>query len=49
MDASISVRKKLSCPQCFTRKRANGKSEHDYAMLASTIVAPGHAMVLPLI
>jgi len=39
---------KLSCPQCLTRKRANGKSEHYHAMLAATIVAPGHNMVLPL-
>jgi hypothetical protein len=39
---------KLSCPQCLTRKRANGKSEHYHAMLAATIVAPGHTMVLPL-
>ena len=39
---------KLSCPQCLTRKRANGKCEHYHAMLAATIVAPGHNMVLPL-
>ena len=39
---------KLSCPQCLTRKRANGKTEHYHAMLASMIVAPGHNMVLPL-
>jgi hypothetical protein len=40
---------KLSCPQSLTRKRANGKSEHDYALPGgATIVAPGHTMVLPL-
>jgi len=39
---------KLSCPQCLTRKRANGKIEHYHAMLAAMIVAPGHYMVLPL-
>ncbi len=39
---------KLSCPQCLTRKRANGKTEHYHAMLAAMIVAPGHNMVLPL-
>jgi hypothetical protein len=39
---------KLSCPQCLTRKRSNGKSEHYHAMLAAMIVAPGHNMVLPL-
>jgi hypothetical protein len=39
---------KLSCPQCLTRKRSNGKEEHYHAMLAAMIVAPGHNMVLPL-
>jgi hypothetical protein len=39
---------KLSCPQCLTRKRSNGKIEHYHAMLAAMIVAPGHNMVLPL-
>ena len=39
---------KLSYPQCLTRKRANGKTEHYHAMLAVMIVAPGHNMVLPL-
>ena len=37
-----------SCPQCLTRKRSNGKTEHYHAMLAAMIVAPGHNMVLPL-
>lgn len=39
---------KLSCPQCLTRQRSNGRQEHYHAMLAAMIVAPGHAMVLPL-
>jgi len=39
---------KLSCPQCLTRKRANGKTESYHSMLAAIIVAPGHNMVLPL-
>ena len=39
---------KLRCPQCQTRQRANGKVESCHAMLAATVVAPGHAMVLPL-
>jgi len=39
---------KLSCPQCLTRKRTNGKTEHYHAMLAAVIVAPGQNMVLPL-
>ena len=39
---------KLSCPQCLTRKRSNGKTESYHAMLAAMIVAPGHNKVLPL-
>jgi hypothetical protein len=47
---------KLGCPQCLTRRRANGKTENYHAMpgeplgstLAGTVVAPGHAMALPL-
>ena len=39
---------KLGCPQCQTRKRSNGKIEFYHSMLAATIVAPGHAMALPL-
>ena len=39
---------KLGCPQCLTRKRSNGKTESYHSMLAATIVAPGHAMALPL-
>ena len=39
---------KLGCPHCQTRKRSNGKTEFYHAMLAATIVAPGHNMVVPL-
>jgi hypothetical protein len=39
---------KLGCPGCLTRKRANGRIESYHAMLAATLVAPGHAMALPL-
>jgi len=39
---------KLGCPQCLTRRRAHGKVESYHAMLAATLVAPGHAMALPL-
>jgi hypothetical protein len=39
---------KLGCPHCQTRKRSNGKVESYHSMLAATIVAPGHAMVVPL-
>ena len=39
---------KLGCPRCLTRRRTNGKVESYHAMLAATLVAPGHAMALPL-
>jgi hypothetical protein len=39
---------KLGCPHCLTRRRSNGQVESYHAMLAATVVAPGHAMVLPL-
>src|SRR5215213_9630232 len=39
---------KLGCPQCLTRRRVNGKIENDHALLAGTVVAPGHAMALPM-
>ena len=39
---------KLGCPNCQTRKRANGAVESYHSMLAATIVAPGHALVVPL-
>ncbi len=39
---------KLGCPQCSTRQRSNGKTEYCHAMLAATLVAPGHNMTVPL-
>jgi len=39
---------KLGCPHCLTRKRSNGKTENYHSMLAATVVAPGHAKVVPL-
>jgi hypothetical protein len=39
---------KLGCTHCQTRKRSNGKVEFYHSMLAATVVAPGHAMALPL-
>jgi hypothetical protein len=39
---------KLGCPNCLTRKRANGKIESYHTMLAATVVAPGHTKVVPL-
>jgi hypothetical protein len=38
----------LGCPHCQTRRRANGKTERYHTMLAASLVAPGHAMVVPL-
>jgi hypothetical protein len=39
---------KLSCPNCLTRQRNNDKAESYHTLLAATIVAPGHASVVPL-
>ena len=39
---------KLGCPNCQTRKRSNGRIESYHSMLAASLVAPGHARVLPL-
>ena len=39
---------KLGCAQCLTRKRSNGKTDFYHAMLAASLVAPGHDMALPL-
>jgi hypothetical protein len=39
---------KIGCRHCLTRKRANGATESYHAMLAASLVAPGHTMVLPL-
>lgn len=39
---------KIGCPNCQTRKRANGKVENYHSMLAATVVAPGHSKVIPL-
>jgi len=39
---------KLGCGHCLTRTRSNGKTDFYHSMLAASIVAPGHNMVLPL-
>ena len=39
---------KLSCPNCSSRVRANGKTEHFHAMVSAAMVAPGHERALPL-
>ena len=40
--------RKIHCPRCSTRKRADGGTEYFHAFLGATIVAPGHQQVLPL-
>jgi hypothetical protein len=40
--------RKINCPYCSTRKRADGEREYFHTFLAATLVAPGHATVLPL-
>jgi hypothetical protein len=39
---------KLGCAHCLIRNRSNGKTEYYHAMLAATLVAPGHNMSIPL-
>lgn len=40
--------RKISCPQCSTRRRSDGGVECFHAFLGATLVAPGHQQVLPL-
>ena len=40
--------RKIDCPNCSTRKRNDGDTERFHSMLAATLVAPGHALTLPL-
>jgi hypothetical protein len=39
---------KLHCPRCSTRKRSGGTTEYFHALMAATLVAPGHNRVVPL-
>jgi hypothetical protein len=39
---------KIHCPRCSKRLRNNGATEYFHAMLGASIVAPGHAHVVPL-
>jgi len=39
---------KIHCPHCSTRIRGKGGTEYYHAMLAATMVAPGHDKVIPL-
>jgi len=40
--------RKVHCPKCSTRMRGKGETEYYHAMLAATLVAPGHDKVVPL-
>lgn len=40
--------RKLSCPHCSTRKRADGAVEYFHSFVGATLVAPGHKTVVPL-
>ena len=40
--------RKLSCPHCSTRKRADGAVKYFHGFVGATLVAPGHKTVLPL-
>jgi hypothetical protein len=40
--------RKIHCPRCSTRRRADGGTEYFHAFLAASVVAPGHKQVLPL-
>ena len=38
----------IHCRHCSTRLRGNGETDYFHAMLAATLVAPGHDKVVPL-
>ncbi len=40
--------RKIHCERCLTRKRADGGTEYYHSFLGATLVAPGHAQVMPL-
>jgi hypothetical protein len=40
--------KKIHCTRCSTRSRGKAGTEYYHAMLAATLVAPGHDKVIPL-
>jgi hypothetical protein len=40
--------RKIHCQPCLTRVRGKGGTEYYHAMLAATLVAPGHDKVIPL-
>jgi hypothetical protein len=40
--------RKIGCPHCLHRARSDGGTEYYHSFLGASIVAPGHAQVLPL-
>lgn len=40
--------RKIQCPRCLHRRRADGGEEYFHSFLGASLVAPGHAQVLPL-
>ncbi|MBF0374118.1 MAG: hypothetical protein HQL39_11960 [Alphaproteobacteria bacterium] len=40
--------RKVHCPRCSTRKRSDGGTEYFHSFVGATLVAPGHATVVPL-
>ncbi len=42
------VSRKVSCPRCSRRKRADGALEYYHQMVCGVVVAPGHDRALPL-
>ena len=40
--------RKIHCAHCSTRRRGKDETEYYHAMLAATLVAPGHDKVVPL-
>lgn len=40
--------RKIHCPHCSKRRRSDGGTEYFHSFLGASLVAPGHAQVLPL-
>lgn len=49
LDGSEHFRsRKVSCPHCSTRTRADGETEYFHTFLGATLVAPNHKTAVPL-
>lgn len=40
--------RKVSCPHCSTRRRADGEMEYFHTFIGATLAAPGHKTAVPL-